>query len=265
MKKTLSLSLAALLCLLCLTLSVSADEKAPAALVTVTDENGNHVLANEEILLSDADGDGTITVTDALILAHKTECPDGFSFTDAYGEREITSLWGYAGGFYDCYLNGASFYLLTDPIEDGDTVHAFVYRSGEACSDAYSYFSSDTLNFRDGKATLTLYAYTLTEEENLLSEPVKGAVITINGERTGIRTDKQGRFTIHADKLAIGEKNVISAICEDMSIVAPILTVIPEEGDLGGVPASAYVIAAILLIAVLSALFVALHGRKRKK
>ena len=266
MKKIVSLCLAILLAVCCLTLSVLAEEKAPIIRVTVSDENGAIVLANEEIILSDADGDGAMTVTDALLLAHEKGAPDGFAWTDAYGEREITSLWGYAGGCYGCFVNGASFYLLTDRIEDGDTVHAFVYRGGEELSDAYSYFSRETVAFEDGTDTLTLYAYTLTEEGNLLSAPLTGAVITVNGEKTGIRTDKEGKFTLRADDLVADRKNVISALYDGMLIVPPVLTVSPTEADMPtGARPTTLLIAFIVFIAAFCAVFVIIHGRKRKQ
>ena len=265
MKKFVSLFLTALLIVSLAAISVSAEDKKPVVFVTVSDEHGMPVLANEEITLEDADGDSKLTASDALLLAHGKACPDGFAYTDAYGEREITSLWGYRGGYYGCFINGVSFYLLTDRLEDGDTVHAFVYRTGEACTDAYCYFSKDALTFENGKDTLTLYAYTLTEEGNLLSVPVKGAVITVNGEKTNIRTDKDGRFTLRTDALTVGEKNVISAVWEDDAIIPPVLTATVAEEDMKNTPGfGAYLIALILLIAALFGVSVILHEKMRK-
>ncbi len=265
MKKIVSFCLAALLTMLCLSLTVLADESHPTVQVTVSDENGNVVLANEKITLDDADGDGSLTVTDALLLAHAEGCPDGFAYTDDYGEREITSLWGFAGGTYGCFVNGASFYLLTDELWDEDTVHAFVYRGGEELSDAYSYFSKETLSFKNGKDELALYVYTLTEEGNLRSVPLKGAEITVNGEKTGIKTDKDGRFTILADKLDPEKKNVISAVYGDMLIVPPVLT-----AEIGAVHAQRgvspiVIVFIVIAVAAVCGAGVAVFARKRKQ
>ena len=49
----------------------------PSAYVSISDKDGKLVLVLEKIDLSDADGDGTITINDALYLAHEAEFEGG--------------------------------------------------------------------------------------------------------------------------------------------------------------------------------------------
>lgn len=227
MKKIFIGILAALMTMALFSMGALADEKTLEmnAFVTISDENGAFVLTKAEVCVSDADGDGVLTVNDALIAAHDAYNQGGYATDDPYGDPVITRLWGNESGAYGCFNNGGKVWRLTEYLAEGDHVQAYIYADAERMTDMFSYFSKENLTFENGKEALTLYAYTLTEEGNLLSKPLAGAFITVNGEKTGIKTDKNGKFTITADDLLENEMNIISAYSEKQTIVPPILTV----------------------------------------
>ena len=75
MKKTLSILLAALV-LTITALPVFATDDAEVY-VSISDGDGNLVLAYEPITVSDADGDGTLSISDALYFAHEAKYEGG--------------------------------------------------------------------------------------------------------------------------------------------------------------------------------------------
>ena len=72
MKKILSFLLLTLMTVTLFSASVLADEDKLEMdiYVTISDENGELVLAKEPVHVTDADGDGVLTVHDALSAAH---------------------------------------------------------------------------------------------------------------------------------------------------------------------------------------------------
>ena len=79
MKKFLSLLLVVWM-LVSLTASAEA---APTVYVSISDDTGALVLAYVPVALTDADGDGALTICDALMLAHAAHHPEGAEKTAA--------------------------------------------------------------------------------------------------------------------------------------------------------------------------------------
>jgi hypothetical protein len=232
--------------------AMAAEEPAPMdVFVTISDENGELVLIKEPVRVTDLDEDGVLTVNDALLAAHKKHCKDGYIASDKYGDLEIIKLWGVSDRAYGVFNNGGYVWRLIEYLADGDHVQAYVYRDSENRSDAFSYFSREELTFKNGKETLTLYAYSVTEDDNLLSHPVSGATITVNGESTGIKTDKDGKFTLSASDLLMGEKNVISARSDRERIVPPVLVVTPNAENIKKTYSEGLLLALMILTVVL--------------
>ncbi len=233
MKKIFSFLLLLLMSVMLFSVGVLADEE-PSAMdvfVSISDENGNLVLAKESVHVTDGDGDGALTVNDALIAANARCRDDAYATEAPYGDLIITKLWGISDRAYGCFNNDALVWRLTEYIAPEDHIRAFIYTDTETKSDLFTYFSKNTLTFENGKAEATLYAYTITKDNNLLSKPVAGAMITVNGKETGIKTDKDGKFTISADKFSTDEKNVISARSDRERLVPPVLIVTPDAAD----------------------------------
>ena len=218
-----------------LTLAPAA-ESAPqdTAYVTIADENGELALVREAVVLEDADGDGAMTVNDALLLAHEQAYPGGaaagyLSSEGPYGLK-LDKLWGVEnGGSYGYYVNHASAMSLTDPVSDGDEVAAFIYTDLDGYSDTYCYFDHTTAELNaPGELTLTLKAAGWDADYNPVELPVADAVIVVNGEKTDFRTDENGSVTLH---LAAGSY-VISAVSDAQVLVPPVCQV-SVAGDAG--------------------------------
>ena len=215
MKKIFALMLAALM-LLSLT-PVLAEETAPVVYVTIA--NGEIVLACQEVELTDADEDGALTIADALYLAHEAAfeggAEAGFACENTEYGLSMTKLWGVDnGGAFGYYVNDEMAMSLADPLEDGDYVNAYVYTDTTAYSDAYCFF--DVKTTAEGDVTLTLSGVSFDESYAVVINPVAGATITINGEKTDVVTDENGQATV-----TVKAGDVISAVSDTATLVPP--------------------------------------------
>ena len=192
--------------------------------VSISDEKGELVLAYASVTLSDEDGDGNLTINDALISAHKEYYKDGTagfaSEETAYG-CSITKLWGFAeGSAYGYYVNDSSAMSCYDPIKSGDHIKAFVYTDTENFSDLYCFFDQTFVSAElNDKVTLTLYANTYDANWNVVKTPVSGAEILIDGKASGIMTDENGQAEISLKKV---RNFTVSAKSDSQTIVAPV-------------------------------------------
>lgn len=223
MKKMLSVA-AILAAVSALSVSAFAD-----ATVHVTISNaGKLAAADEAVDVSDIDGDGSITIADALILAHD-EFYDGGSdagFATAEGDYGpmITKLWGVEnGGSYGYYLNNTMAMGLSDEIKDGDHLNAFVYADATGWSDKYCYFNEFETEVEGDKAEFTLSAASFDENWAPITVPVAGAAITIDGEKTDFVTDENGKVTVEFPET--GKTYLLSAVSDTETLVPPVLTV----------------------------------------
>lgn len=197
---------------------------AETAYVTISDGEGNLCLASAATEVTDADGDGALTISDALYCAHEQYFDGGAAAgytaesTD-YG-LSLTKLWGIDnGGAYGYYLNNASCLSLADPISDGDRVQAYAYRDLENWSDTFSYFRSND----DDSLTLIMQGH--DADWNVVESPIAGAQVTINGADAGIVTDENGSFSIPAERISEPGDYVISATYDDAVLVPPVLVI----------------------------------------
>lgn len=235
--KALILTLALVLTATLSCVLVSADD---GVKITVSIANGELVLTEEQITVTDADADGALTINDALIATHTAKYKDGASgFATANGDYglSITKLWGVEnGGSYGYYLNNTMSMGLTDPVKAGDRLYAFIYTDTKAYSDAYSYFDKATVSATKGNTVeLTLTAAGYDADFKPVTLPVEGATITVNGKKTDVKTDKDGKAVI---KLETAGTVTISAVSEAKLLVPPvcIATVTesaPQTGDSG--------------------------------
>lgn len=216
----------ALICTLGLTLCapcVSAAD-APRVTVTIADAEGNLALTQEAVSVTDTDGDGALTINDALYLAHEAGYEGGAAAGYASAQTDyglsLMKLWGTEnGGSYGYYVNSNSAMSLSDPVSDGDCIDAFVYTDLTAWSDTYCFFDVLTLEADAGSdITLTLSAASYDENWNPITVPVADAVITLNGEETAYQTDAEGKVTF---SVPVGGDYVISAFSDTMTLVPP--------------------------------------------
>lgn len=218
--------------------------------VTVSDKDGKLALAQEKITVTDTDKDGYLTVNDALFCAHEAKYEGGAQagYASAYGAYglSLTKLWGTAnGGSYGYYVNNKSAWSLADTVKNGDYVNAFVYTDLTAWSDTYCMFNVNTASAKvGGEINLTLTSYNYDTNGNLITVPVGGATVTVNGEKTAFKTDKNGTVTITLEKEGA---YVISAVSDTQLLVPPVCkatvtaaSVTTPSADNNGNSSSAY-------------------------
>ena len=224
MKKLFTLVLAALMLLsVC---AVASAEETVTVYVTIS-AMGAPVTIAEPIVLTDIDGDSTLTVNDALYLIHEEGfeggAAEGYASANSDYGLMITKLWGIEnGGSYGYYVNDAMAYSLTDPLNDGDRLNAFTYSDLETWSDTYAYFDKAFVEAAAGdEITLTLCMVGWDENYMPVSIPLAGAVITFDGVATEYVTGEDGSVTFTLPESA----SYISAVSETVNLVPPICTV----------------------------------------
>ena len=150
--------------------------------VTVTIANaGQLVMMQQEVTVSDQNGDGRLNVDEALYAAHEIGYTGGAaagygSADTAYG-RSITKLWGDTSGAYGYWLNHASWWSLDDEVAAEDYLAAFVYQDATTWSDAYSKFDSDSYTAVDS-LTVKLEKAGYDENWNTVFAAHSGAKLT---------------------------------------------------------------------------------------
>jgi len=206
--------------------------------VTISDKDGKIAVAQEDITVTDLDGDEKITICDTLIAVHneKYEGENGFAYSQGSYGLQIDTLWGNTnGGSYGYYLNDASAMGLTTEVKDGDYLNAYSYTDLTSWSDKYTYFDKRTVSVKENEdVTLTLSYAGYDENWNPVSLPLADADITVNGDKINVKTDAEGKATF---KIETEGEYTVSAVSESV-IVAPICQVTvsaDSEGGSGGV------------------------------
>jgi len=243
------------------TMQVFADAESAKVYVTVFD--GSEVqLVWEEITVSDTDGDGALTVNDALFAAHEAKYDGGAAAGYASSATEygisLNKLWGNEnGGSLGYCVNNASAMSLSDPVKDGDLVYAYAYTDLAAWSDMYTYFDVTSVEAKKGdEITLTLSGAGFDADWNPVTLPIEGAKITVDGKDTGVVTDAQGKAVIALDDTGV---QIISALSDNAVIVPPVCSAeVYSKGVHPAVPAAA---AAVILLCTAAAFGI----RSRKK
>ncbi len=224
MKKLFLLTLA-LICLSVCALGVIAEDNGTIT-VYVTISDGEIQLARAEIALSDTDGDGQLTISDALYLAHEAAfdggAEAGYDAFDGDWGLSLGKLWGIEnGGSYGYYVNDIGAYSLTDPLGDGDYVSAFVYTDTVTWTDAYCYFDKNFVEAKPGdEVSLTLMMVSFDENWVPVAVPVAGAVILLDGEASEYVTGEDGSVTF-----TLGDETLISAQSDSLTLVPPVCVV----------------------------------------
>ncbi len=200
----------------------------------VTGADGAKV-ANVPVKVLDLDFDGVFTVDEALRAAHDACYPGGAAAGYASSETDwglaIDMLWGDTSYAFGYYVNDAMAWSLSDPVEDGGSVKAYVFADSEYYSDVYSYF--DKAAAEGSSVTLTLYAGSFDENWNVVFAPAAGAAITVDGVRTGVVTDAEGKATVTIDQPGT---HLVSAVSDEVIYVPAVCNVtVPQssKGTLG--------------------------------
>ena len=235
-------------------------EEPPCVYVSIADANGKAALACLEILLEDADGDGFLTVHDALFAAHEQQfdggAEAGFATEQAENGRIATMLWGANDSRTAVYVNHVPVEDLLAPVQDGDRLYGFVF--GETEDASYCYFDLSHTSVRDGEPlVLTLTALGPDEE----AQPVSDAVIQIDGKDTAFRTDGDGKVTLQFDGSG---SCVVSARKDGAALMPPICTVAVSEEEPSAGDRSAVLRWLLLSVGALAGIVLALRWRVRR-
>ncbi len=228
MKKITAYAAALLLAVSAASVSAFAEENSAGVYVTISDKDGKVAVVQEQIALSDTDGDGALTVSDALYLAHEKfyegGAAAGFEAGPSTWGLSLNKLWGTAnGGSYGYYVNNKMASDLSEKVEDGDYVYAYVYTDLTTWSDSYSYFDINKADAKAGETiSVTLSRLGYDADWNTVELAVEGAKITVDGKETAFVTDKDGKAEITIDEAG---DHVVSAVSDSLVLVPPILTV----------------------------------------
>lgn len=220
-----------ILCAL-LALALCGAAIAETVYVTISNGQGQLVMCNAAVELTDVDADGAFTINDALYAAHEAAfeggAEAGYATADTGYGPSISMLWGEEnGGSYGYYLNDASAYSLADPVSDGDYLNAFVYTDLEAWSDQYCAFDCRSAQVAAGAGVdLTLSMIVFDESWNALRVPIEGATITVDGEDTAFITDAEGKVHLTLD---VAGEHLISARSDAANLVPPVCIVTVTE------------------------------------
>ena len=235
MKNKKVLKLIALFAMICIMVNASAlvcfaTGESADILLTIANK-GAPVVYNHPLTVTDADNDGTLTINDALILAHSafySEGVTGYETSNTQWGLSISKLWGNSNkGSFGYYVNNVSAWSLTDPITDGDYLYAFCYKDADSYSDKYAYFNTTEISSavpgEPINISLTMLGY--DDNWNTVELPASGAIITLDGVDTQIVTDDTGAASIVIND---SYNHIISARYDD-KIITP--AVIDVKGD----------------------------------
>ena len=211
-----------LLSILCAMVVLMGCAAAETVHVTIADDQGDIALAHEQIDVTDIDADGVVSICDALYAAHEKHYEGGaeagfIAENTEYG-ISMFRLWGVEnGGSYGYYVNNASPASLLDAVKDGDSIYAYAFTDLETWSDTYCYFDFAAIE-TSADFALKLTALTYDANWNMVAVPIAGAMITLNGEDSGIMTDADGEAVLDLES---GDY-LISAYSNEMNLVPPV-------------------------------------------
>ncbi len=224
MKKQLTATLALLAALNSVNL-VFAEEPLSASVSVTISDRGTLAVVQEQVTVTDLDGDNALTVNDALYAVHEACYAGGVAGYSTYeGEYGVSlvMLWGNDSGNFGYCVNNASCRSLADAVSEGDFVTAYIYADSTSYSDMYTFFDRNSLSAAAGETlTLTLSGAGYDADWNPIIIPVAGAELTVNGEKTGVLTDGEGKAQL---QIAEGGSYVISAVSETQTLVPPVCT-----------------------------------------
>ena len=211
----------AIICALTLALTLCASALAEHVAVAISDDTGALVFCDPALEVSDVNGDGSLTIYDALYAAHELGfsggAAAGLDAADSGYGLSLTKLWGVDnGGSYGYYLNDKTAMSLDDAVAEGDYLRAYAYTDLVNWSDTYACFDRASIEVAAGEAIhLTLTSVDWSAN----SAPIAGAEILVNGEASGVLTDAEGTAEIVLEQSG---SYVISARSSALTMVAPV-------------------------------------------
>lgn len=194
-------------------------------------DKDNNLMACVPIELT---GKDNYTLDDVFKLAHDTyyDGEEGYASSNGNYGFAVDKLWGDESGNFGYQVNGGSKEVsgLSDEVNDGDYIEAYILKSSYPDSEAYSTFDKAQINLepnQDVELTLTVAGY--DTDWNTVFSACEGAKITVNGEEQEITTDENGKVTLSFSEVGeyivsanktkeIGE-NIVTAITAPVCLV----------------------------------------------
>lgn len=223
MKKSFAMAAALVMSFSAVAMNASAEGETKVY-VTISDSNSALVLTQEPVNVTDIDGDGKLTVNDALYIAHENNYEGGAAagYKTSVGQYGLglDVLWGKENQqSFGYYVNTKMAMGLTDEVKDGDYIDALTFPNPSDLDYHYSWFDArEGEGEADKEVTLQLKALSFDASWAPVENPVEGAKITINGNDTDFVTDAEGKVTV---KFTEAGKNVVSAKGGNTKIAPP--------------------------------------------
>ncbi|MBR6784673.1 MAG: hypothetical protein IKM25_00315 [Clostridia bacterium] len=224
MKKLFSVMLAFIMVMVFISITSFAEDACATVYVSVSNK-GQLVAAQTEVQVTDIDGDNVLTVNDALYAVHEAVYSGGAKSGYSYYTHKdyglsIGKLWGDTSGNFGYYINNSSCWSLADNVKNGDYLNAFVYSDSKNYSDKYCFFDKFTVTAESkSDVELTLSAAGYDANWNPVTLPVANAEITVDGVKTGVKTDVNGKATI---QISGAGEHIISAVSASETLVPPV-------------------------------------------
>ena len=226
-------------------------EPAADAEITVTFSNaGSVVIPAKPVTVKDNDGDGKLTVNEAMYAMHEAYYQGGAAAgyatsTGDYGEF-AQMIWGNDSGDFGYFNNGASCWSLADEVKAGDYLAVFIYKDTTGYSDSFARFTESSISGTDS-ISLTLEngsnwnmefgplaqaALTVFDESYA---PVDASVYKITDNKDGsysIAFKKAGNYIIQADN---AEPFIVPALAKaDVKLSPPVTVSVDMTAQLTG-------------------------------
>lgn len=198
---------------------------------TIVTGKDEQLVAQRQITVTDIDNDGSLTVNDALVIAHNNFYEGGAdggysSYFGTYG-LSVGKLWGDESGCYGYWKNNMSCWSLEDTVSNGDYITAFIYKDQTGWSDAYTSFDKNEYSGTIGEEiTLTLNKAGYDESWDTVFSHCSGASVKIIGSNNSVvpyTTDENGQVKLKFENAGTYK---VMAYKDDGSIVPAAATVI---------------------------------------
>ena len=226
-KRIVAISLVALLLLSIGIIFVRAEEDSIEIYVSIADKQGALALAAEKVTVTDIDNDGALTINDALYAAHEQYydggAAAGFATEQTKYGLSLTKLWGVVDGYnYGYVVNNVPAWSMTDAVKADDYVAAYCFTDTKTFADKYAYFDKLFEEPEGEQVELTLTKIEYNAEGEMLTPAVEGAELFVDGEKTGVITDADGKATLTFDN---NGEYIVSAAAENQVLVPPVCRV----------------------------------------
>lgn len=166
--------------------------------IVIGSDTDHTLVAQAAVTVTDQNNNGGYDIDDVLYCLHEQFYSGGASAgyatsTGTYG-LGITKLWGDTSGACGYWQNNTSAWSLTDTVQNGDYITAFIYADQTGWSDAYAAFTSETASGTIGTAlSLTLQTYNWSSSG---FENYPDADISVIGSSLTGTTDSNGQVSL---------------------------------------------------------------------